>query len=301
MESKSAAIDIYHNHVDSDADGSRDDDAMKTSFYHHHAHADAENELTDDVIDRHCDTVITIDGDKITVTEVPKMAAETESVTMDNNHYFSSVVGSRLSVGRKTIKTTKFTQTDMSGNDVEAKQSKSRNASGENSSQSSSFPGALMAPLAVGTETVADLATPPTFQHIGVADCVENALPALEETEVDGGEISRQYSTLDEAEFLTPLANVTLPSLFPDIARSAPKQREEIFEIELSDDEAVEKQKHSRVVTRAKNLTIEVLGDDSDQDWRRSSYASNFHPFSDTDITPATRLALFGFIALFLD
>lgn len=290
-ESKSTTRDSYHNHVDSDADGGRDDDdAVKTSFYHHHPHADVENELTDEVIDGHCDTVITIDGDKITVTEVPKMAAETESVTMDNNHYFSTIVGSRLSVGCKMNKTTKFTQTDMSGNDVEAKQSKSRNASGENSSPSS-FSGTLMTPLAFGTETVAGLAIPSTFQHLGVAYCVEKASPAPEETdasaEADRGEISGQYSLLDEAEFSTPSADVAPSSPFPPAARPTPKQLEEIFEIDLSDDEATEKQKQSSV-NGAKNLTIEVLGDDLDQDWRRSSYASNSHPFSDTDITPAT-------------
>lgn len=300
---------------DSEAGGS----TVAISDAHHCI--DISNDYMDDLCDKHCETVITIDGDNITVTEVAKEdSAEqsvTASVTMDNNHYFSSHTNLfPLSSGCRPRRTTKATQTEMSGDDVEAKKCKSRNVSGETfgSRSQSPFPEKILTPLTSHVDPVvettdsevlklqnislfhddADLRVPGEAQPSESAQiAVGSSAIVTEESIVDlEAEVREKYIELDETIFMTPSTDVAQLNSFFVGEHDGSQHLEEIFELELSDDEAIEKHRARNVVTRAKDPRAAELRDDLEQEWTQSQFARSFHPFSDTDITPGTRSEL---------
>lgn len=291
----------------------------------HHC-IDINNDYMVDLCDKHCDTVITIDGDNITVTEVPKAdiveQSFTASVTMDNNHYYSSHTNLfPLSSGCRPRKTTTATQTEMSGDDVEAKKCKSRNVSGEafGSRSQSPFPEKILTPLTSHVDPVVETTDSEALklQNVGLfqddanlrdpgeAQSIEAAQTAavssvivMEQSGFDLEAVVREKCVdLDETIFMTPSTDVTQLNSFFVGEHDGSQHLEEIFELELSDDEAIEKRKARNVVTRAKDPRAAELCNDLEQEWSQSQFARSFHPFSDTDITPGTRsdLLMFAF------
>lgn len=289
-----------------------------------HLHCiDINSDYMDDLCDKHCDTVITIDGDNIIVTEVPKSLAPeqsvTASVTMDNNHYFASHTNLfPLSSGCRPRRTTTATQTEMSGDDVEAKKCKSRNVSGETaigSRSQSPFPERILTPLTSHVDPVVEMTDSEVLilRNVDVLDdgvglrVPDEAQPsgATQTAAVDSRDIGTEESgmdsdsdvrekciELDETVFVTPSTDVSQLNAFFAGERNGAQQLEEIFELELSDDEAIERRKSRNVVVQTKDPLPAELCDDLEQEWNQSQLARNFHPFSDTDITPGTRSEL---------